>query len=221
MTKKLLLMLLTLACASYVLQAAPCASDTLANYIAGPGCTIDGLFFDHFAYTNPSSGGGISPDATGVDVTPVTMGSEVGFTFTASWLAASGQTSDGNIAYSATCVTCMITDLELAMDGIGMGTGVASVAETSTSPVVALGTSSSLGFTKLTDSTTFSPVGSITLTKDIGASGGTAGVGHVSAVTNLFSTNTSVPEPSLFLLSLGFVALVPVARKKFGRQASV
>jgi len=203
---------------SLVVQAAPCVSGaTLDSYIGlgAGGCTFDGLLFNNFGYTNPSSGGGTSPDAAGVEVDTVVQGPEAGLEFVASWLAGSGQTSDGNIAYTVTCQGCQIDDLELLMTGQGLGTGIASVAETSFSPSIGLGTTSSLGFNQLSDSTNITPIGTLNLTKDIGASGGTAGSGHVSGVFNLFSTNqtTMTPEPSLGLLCLGALCLLPVARK--------
>jgi hypothetical protein len=219
--KRTLLIFLLFACVSLVAQAAPCVSGaSLASYIAlgAGGCTFDGLLYNNFGYTNPSSGGGISPDASGVEVDTAVAGPESGLDFVASWLAGTGQTSDGNIAYTVTCPGCKISDVQLIMDGIGLGTGIASVAETSTDSSVALGTTSSSGFTQLTDSANITPVGSLNLLKDIGASGGTGGnggSGHVSSVFNLFSTTqiTKTPEPSLVLLCCGFLGLLPIARK--------
>lgn len=218
--KRTLVLLLLFACVSLVMQAAPCVSGaTLASYIAlgAGGCTFDSLLFNNFGYTNPSSGGGISPDAGGVEVDTV-AGVEKGLDFVGSWLAGSGQTSDGNIAYTVTCLGCKIDDLELIMNGSGLGTGVASVAETSINPSIGLGTTSSVGFNQFSDSTDITPIGTLNLTKDIGASGGTGGnggSGHVSAVSNLFSTNqtTMTPEPSLGLMCLGALCLLPFARK--------
>jgi hypothetical protein len=219
--KRTLVLLLLFACVSLVVQAAPCVSGaTLASYIAlgAGGCTFDSLLFNNFGYTSTDSGGGLSPDASGVKVDTVVSGPEAGLEFVGSWLAGTGQTSDGNIAYTVTCQSCKIEDLALLMDGIGLGTGIASVAETSTSPSIALGTTSSSGFTQLSDSKNITPIDTLNLLKDIGASGGTGGnggSGHVSAVTNLFSTTqtTMTPEPSLVLLCCGFLGLLPVARK--------
>jgi hypothetical protein len=219
--KRTLLLVLLYACVSLVVQATPCVSGgTLDSYIGlgAAGCTFDGLLFNNFAYTNTASGGGVSPDATGVKVDTI-PGTEAGLEFVGSWLAGTNQTSDGNIAYSVTCQNCQIDDLALIMNGVGEGTGIASVAETSTSPSIALGTTSFVGFTQLTDSTNIKPIGTLNLTKDIGASGGTGGnggSGHVSGVYNLFSTNTQTtmsPEPSLLLLCVGALSLLPVARK--------
>jgi hypothetical protein len=69
--------------------------------------------------------------------------------------------------------------------------------------------------------TTFLPgVPTITITKDIGVSGGTAsdGLAHISTVTNLFPTNviTATPEPSLglFFGSIHFDSNRPVEIEK-------
>jgi hypothetical protein len=219
--KRTLLLLLLFASVSLVVQATPCVSGaTLASYIAldSGGCTFSGMLFNNFGYTNPSSGGGASPDAGGVDVDLIS-GPEAGLEFVGTWEAGSFQTSDGNIAYTVTCQSCKIDDLELVMnDGLGLGTGVASVVETATSSstTVGLGTASSLGFSTFSDSLDITPTTSLNMTKDIGASGGSDGVGHVSAVSNLFSTTqtTMTPEPSLVLLCCGFLGLLPVARRK-------
>jgi hypothetical protein len=224
--KRTLLLLLLFASVSLVVQATPCVSGaTLASYIAlgSGGCTFEGLLFNNFDYTNPASGGGVSPDPTGVDVKTVS-GTEAGLEFVGSWLAGDNQTSDGNIAYSVTCIGCEIDDLVLSMDGFGLGSGVASVAETATwgSNTVGLGTASSVGFTQFTDSIDITPTGSLNLTKDIGASGGSDGVGHVSSASNLFSTSGTppppIPEPSLLFFCSGLVGSLLVARRQVRRS---
>jgi hypothetical protein len=222
--KRTLLLLLLFASVSLVVQATPCVQGgTLASYIAlgSGGCTFDSLLFNNFGYTNPASGGGISPDATGIDVDLVS-GTEAGLEFVGTWEASSGETSDGNIGYVVTCQNCQIDDLELIMnDGLGLGTGIASVVETAVSSngTVGLGAASSPGFSDFSDTLDITPTGSLTMTKDIGASGGSAGVGHVSAVSNLFSTTTTTtmtPEPSLMLLCSGLLGLLLMARRKMG-----
>jgi len=217
--KRTLVLLLLSACVSLVAQAASCVSGaTLASYIGlgAGGCTFDSLLFNNFEYTNPASGGAVSPDASGVVVNLV-PGVEKGLQFVGDWEATSGQTSDGNISYSVKCDGCLISDLELDMTGLGILTGVASVVETATSSdgTVGLGTASANGVDVFKATKDIKPTDSLDLTKDIGASGGTAGVGHVSGVFNLFSTNqtTMTPEPSLGLLCLGALCLLPVARK--------
>ena len=216
--KKTLLMLGLIAGFSYSAHAAPCVGGTLATYtVSGFSCSFaDGLTFSNFGYIPSASGtGALAPNAAGVAVNPEIVGGEEGFVFSAGWVASSGQIVDGLITFTATCVGCMIEDLKLIMGGGAISSGIVSVSETSLAPVVSLTTSG----LKLQDSTTFAPVGSINVRKDIVVSGGSAvdGLGHISSVENLFSLTTTVPEPSLGLLCLGFLALIPIARRKMGR----
>jgi hypothetical protein len=200
-------------------ETIPCAGGTLSNYTAaGFTCSIDELTFSGFSYNPTASGGAGVPDAGGVDVNPEKVGIESGFLFTAGWLVSEGQVEDSTIIYTATCHQCLIDDVVLVMGGGAHISGTASVSETSVTPFVSLLTGGSV----LSDMTTISPgVSTITITKDIGVSGGTApdGLAHISTVNNLFSTNvtTATPEPSLGLLCLGVFALIPVARRKLRR----
>jgi hypothetical protein len=213
--KRTLLMMTIVAFLSYGIQAAPCASGNLASYETTP-CNIGGLNFSGFDYIPAGS----APAAKDVTVTPITGGSEIGLLFSAAWLAGPGQTEDSLILYSANCVGCSIADLVLGLVfGGASGTGIASAGEASMNPVLSLITTPS----QPTDMITFSkPVGSLSLAKDIALIGGD-GVAHISAVSNLFSlsgTTPPIPEPSLLLLCLGLCALVPVARRRFGRKVS-
>jgi hypothetical protein len=218
--KKTLLMLGLFAGLAMAVQAAPCVGGTLADYTAaGFSCTFDGLTFSGFSYHPTASGGATAPDAGGVGVNPEIQGSEGGFLFTAGWLVGQNQVEDSTITYTATCNGCLIDDLVLIMGGGARSSGTASVSETSVTPFVSLLT----GGTFLSDMTTFNPgISTITLTKDIGVSGGSSsdGLAHISAVTNLFSTNmtTMTPEPALGLLCLGLLGLIPVARRKLRRS---
>jgi hypothetical protein len=216
--KKTLLMLNLLMCLSSVVHAAPCSGGTLDNYtVAGFTCTFNDLTYHDFSYVSSTFGGAVAPGASGVAVNPEIVGGNDGFLFSAGWLAGPGQVDDSLISYTATCNGCLIQNLVLIMGGGASNTGLASVSETSTSvtPNVSLIT----GGTQLTDMTTFTTsVGSITLTKDIGVSGGTDGFANISAVSNLFSTVTTLtPEPPLILLCLGLLGMIPVARRKSRR----
>jgi hypothetical protein len=177
-------------------------------------CTLNDLIFSDFSYVSSAFGGAVALGASGVAVDPEIVGSDDGLLFSSGWLAGPGQVDDSLISYTATCDGCRIQNLILVMAGGANNTGLASVSETSTSvsPNVTLIT----GGTQLTDMTTFTTsVGTITLTKDIGVSGGTDGFANISAVSNLFSTVTTLtPEPPLIVLCLGLLGMIPIARRK-------
>jgi len=219
--KKTLLLITFALGLSYSAFAGPCVTATLAVYdVSGFSCTFGDLTFSDFSYT--PSGAIIIPEGS-VTVTPVTSGGETGFRFNAPWFAPSdGSTLDSFINYTATCdSTCSIDDWVLTIAGVSApGNAVVNVAETSPQLTTSLSAGSAGGVNKLTDSGTFAPVGSLTVSKDILIYGGVSSTGiiaQVSAVTNLFSTTSTVPEPSLAIVCLGLLGLVPVARRKFLR----
>src|ERR1700674_1484109 len=79
--------LLLLAIAGLVIapsaSAAPaaCAAGTYASYI-GTSCTINGLLFDNFTFSDSSNPTGILIPSTGITVTPITTLGDEGFQFT-------------------------------------------------------------------------------------------------------------------------------------------
>jgi uncharacterized membrane protein YccF (DUF307 family) len=216
--KKTLLLFTFVFGGCYSAWAGACASSSLAVYDAtGFSCSIGDITFNSFSYV--PSGSEIIPDSD-VAVTPEIIGGELGFQFNAPWFALPGDFLDSFINYTATCNGCEIDDLVLTIGGATAGTGgIVNVAETSPALTGSLQTGAAGSTVILSDSQTFSPVGSLTVSKDILLGGGTSGLGsQVSAVTNLFSTTTStVPEPPLLYLSVGLLGLVPFARRKFAR----
>lgn len=211
MTRRTLLLTTIFLCIGCTAWAGTCAIGTLAIYdTAGFSCTLDGFTFSNFSYSASASGGASAPDAAGVAVTPIT-GTETGLQFNAAWIVGSGQTEDAAIGYTVTCPSC-ITDLVLTMTGAATGTGIGGVAEQA-------GALPSLGVSTggpSSASETFAPVSSLSVTKDIGVSGGANGTAHISVVDNLFS-RTAIPEPSLLLVCTGLLGLIPLARRRLQR----
>jgi hypothetical protein len=107
--------------------------------------------------------------------------------------------------------------LSLAGEG-SSGDGIVNVAETSPEVPGGLTQTFVAGNLAGVGSSTFAPVGSLSVAKDILVYGGGVAMTstQVSSVTNLFST-VATPEPSLLFLSMGLLALVPIARRKFVR----
>lgn len=205
--------------------AAPCPSgQTLSDYIllSSTGCTIGDITFSDFDYT---ASGAILIPANQVAVTPQT-GAESGFRFNAPWLALPNTGFlDAAITYKATCdANCQIDDWILKIGGASApGDSAVNVSETAEELSTSLAAGAFGGSTTTTDSGTFAPIGSLTVTKDILVYGGTQVPGglfaQVSSVTNLFSTTnmTTTPEPSLVLLCAGVLGLLPVLRRKMRR----
>jgi len=213
--KKTLLMTIFVSGLCFSLQAAPCTTDTLSAYTASSfSCNIGDLVFSNFSY-HPT--GANTPAAGDVEVDPTVIGLESGFEFFAGWSALLGKVQDSAIKYTVTCDGCSITDLVLSMEGEGAsGDSIVNIAESSggVEPPLLIGQSSTSLISS--DSETFSPVGTLSLTKDILLNGGTTGFGSaVSEVDNFFSTNrtTMTPEPSLMFLCAGALLVLPVARK--------
>jgi hypothetical protein len=204
---------------SYSAFADPCDTDTLTEYIADGSCTIGDLTFSGFSYTSSQLGGGLAPSTDGITLNLATSGGETGLNFSSLWVAGTGQFVDSSITYTVTTSNPNgISDLDLRIVGGAAGSGVATAAETSFAPPLSLFTEFGPGTVIPEDSKTiFPPVGSLTVVKDIGVTGGsTAGGAHISDVFNLFSETSTVPEPSLLILCTGLLALLPVARRKFG-----
>jgi hypothetical protein len=218
--KKLLFLttfVLGVSCSAWATTACPTTPTSLSTYdTSGYTCTVDDLMFSGFQYV---FGGGTSVPDADISVTPV-MGTETGLTFDYIWAAGTGESLDSDIIYTVTCDGCLISDVELTSSGGFTGNGIASATETGTGGIFLENTYTS-GTNVSFDSATISPAASsLTLHKDIGASGIFGGTASISGVANLFSTtgNTSpVPEPPLLLLSVALLGLVPFARRKFSR----
>ncbi len=218
--KKLLLFVGILVATSSMGWATACVDGTLATYetLGAGGCTIGGLTFANFGFSSTSSGGAVAPSASAVVVDACPGGGgfcadvppgENGFVFQMPAVTNSGQSVDAGITYT---VSGDIVDaLALTAGGSTSGTGAIAVSETSLGGLINLNVPNGNG----SDTQTFAPVSTLTVTKDIGVSAGTDGNAALSFVANGWST---VPEPStlgfLFVGSLGLLGFAKRRQKK-------
>jgi hypothetical protein len=219
--KKMLLLTLSIFVATAVsASATTCASAPLSTYDAsGFTCTLGDLTLSNFIYTPVSFGGAVVPPDSSVDVTPVTSGMETGLDFAATspWSVDPGQLDQSSLTYNVvTSNVGGLTDIYLAMAGGFTGNGSASVTEDTGSAGVF--TELASGTTITSDSATFTPTGTLTVKNGINLVGGSGGSSaEVGGFLNLFSQApmSTVPEPSLTLLCLCVLGIVPLARRKF------
>jgi hypothetical protein len=222
--KKTLLMT-TIACIlSCSAWAAPCPIASLDVYEAALfSCTVGTVTDLTFSGFNNTASGSIHIAASDITVTPDQVGGEVGFVFSAPWSVINGTSLDSKILYTASCdSTCSINDWILEIAGAGTtGDGFINVAETSPQVMKGLSLSSVANVIAGNGSGTFPPVGSLSVTKDLAIQGGDVPFSStaISSITNLLSITqtTMTPEPSLLLLCVGLLGLLPVARRMLRR----
>ncbi len=91
--KKLLLLAVSIALLRVSGSAAPCMTETLANYIAlGPtGCVLGNLTVSGFAYKAKAGGGAAEITADQITVTPLLAVGTFGLQFAAPWGVETGQ----------------------------------------------------------------------------------------------------------------------------------
>jgi len=201
--------------------AVVCPTASLPTYLAsGFSCTFGSLTFSNFNYSDAAFGGATPVPDTGISVTPVTAGSEVGFQFEAPWSVSAAQGEDSAITYT---VTGSITDLTLSIAGFGVTNGGnVSVGETSDNPALSLLVFDNLAGVQATDTITGLSLSSLTVVKDI-ALAGNNGVATLSIVDNLFSTKVTrsgAPEPSSILLfGAGLVGLAGYLRRRYSSKS--
>ncbi len=211
----------------YLAQASPLclASGTfqdLLNSNALGGCTIDDKLFTDFAYSS-SDTAGLPILASAFDYQVVNMGpSGIGFQFSFGMFAGPGEVNDVFIGYNV--LGPNIVSDHLAVTGFATGTGLASVAETyckgtplgAGCPVGDSGTLeayfSAFGNQPADSSSWLTPVRLLSITKDIEAAGGTAGIAHISGVLDTVD-QTGVPEPvTLIIFGSGLTLLGSLGR---------
>jgi hypothetical protein len=203
----------------------PTTPTALTTYLAsGFTCEVGDKIFSNFSYTDSSQGGALAIAAgsvtvetlgslTGIDPAEVSS-ANIGLQFSAGWTALAGQESDSVIGFTVTIVNgsnMLIEDTGLAQtSGVLGSNSLASVAEkacTATPPATCTpGTISIMTFddgtsdSQVVNDVTFSPSGSITVSKDINVTdSGTSGHAEISLVSDTFS-QTGVPEPATMVL---------------------
>lgn len=216
MLKKIsLLAIFGLATTAMTAFATPACSDGVTDngstyFSAGYSCTIGNLLFSDFSYTasgtNPISASQITVDTVTDD--------GIGLSFHAPWTAAAGMTTDGTIDFQVSVLNGgnLLEDFGLAQTSGVSGDGSASVAENGCGPAPCDATGGSIYVLTFQDSgarsaqgeTTFSPVSSVDVEKDISVNGNT-GFATISVVQDTFS---QVPEPLSMGLMGGGLAIV-------------
>lgn len=203
-------------------NAAACVGgNNLGIWTTTPGfsCTIGDKTFSNFTYADTSGGGATAIPASEVNVILVNNGaSGIGFGFQAPWSVAGSQSLDSLIGFSVSVTPptggVFIKDAALVQGGSSQsGLGVGSVAENLSNNVNLL-TIDAASQVKLSDSETFTPTGSVSVTKDISvnANGGSA---SISLAQDTFSQTTAVAEPgTIGLLGIGLFGIGMVMRRR-------
>jgi hypothetical protein len=125
--KKLLLLAVSIALLRVPGSAAPCMTETLANYIAlGPtGCVLGNLTVSGFAYKAKAGGGAAEITADQITVTPLLAPvGTFGLQFAAPWGVETGQSQGSNITYQVLSPNPSMQVQQVRLDGNGFKAGM-------------------------------------------------------------------------------------------------
>ncbi len=212
----------------------PCIDSTLAYYVANfqNGCVIGDKIFSGFSGSSVASDPALALQNSAIKVFVDPTALNPGLAFQGGWVAPSGQVNDTLIQFTVTVMQGgnPIEDASLGIQGSSaVGGGFVNIAETLClgglfSPGCSSGNTASLTVwnqegdgDQIFDHTTFTPVMSVDVTKDIvlvATGQGEVNFASLSYVTQNFS-ETEVPEPAtLSLLGTGLIALGGVVRRR-------
>ncbi|MBV9762118.1 MAG: PEP-CTERM sorting domain-containing protein [Acidobacteriaceae bacterium] len=195
-----------------------CSSNVTDNgstyFGGGYSCTVGDLLFSNFSYT----GSGTNPISASQITVDTVSNDGIGLSFHAPWSAGAGMTTDGTIDFTVTVLGggSLLEDFGLAQTSGVSGSGSASVAEDGCGPAPCLATGGSIYVLTFQDSgerqaqgeTTFAPVNSVSVEKDISVNGN-SGFATISVVQDTFS---QVPEPVSMGMMGGGLALLGLVR---------
>ena len=201
----------------FAAPAAHAASVTLGSLIDDGGTITDGAkVFSDFSY----AASGSAPSADEIAVIPFTNGAgEYGIQFSGSFLASAAANGDATISYVVTVNNPLwrIDDATAFSIGSAINGGFWDVSETLFAGTNAIGTlttfDNSNDGSQLSDHTTFDPVTSILVVKDVGFHGN-GGIADLSVLDQNFS-QVMIPEPATWvMMALGFAGLGYVAFRR-------
>jgi hypothetical protein len=189
---------------------------SLGSLIDDGGTITDGdKVFSDFSY----AASGSAPSADEIAVIPFTNGAgEYGIQFSGSFVASGSQNGDAAISYLVTVTDPLwrIDDATAFSIGSAINGGFWDVSETLFSGTSAIGTLTTFNDSndgQLSDHTTFDPVTSILVVKDVGFHGG-GGIADLSVLDQNFS-QVMIPEAATWvMMALGFAGLGYVAFRR-------
>ena len=209
---------------SAMASSTTCPTTTYDQYLVSNFTCVSGnVMFSSFGYSGTGSPSGMVIPASGIAVTPQTMTLNEGFQFSSGWLVGtqpngSSSFQDSLISFTVSTVNGATTldDLTLFFNGNFTGTGLSGVAEQyclgGTLQNCAQGHSGQIKVTNpppgFNSAVFFQPTTTISVSKDINVTSGSAGTASISQVINTFSQISQVPEPlSCLLMGSGLLGL--------------